>query len=211
MTIGSNCCFGWLGALALLVACGDGPRVQPLGAGDVILALGDSLTYGTGVDDSDSYPSVLAELTGLSVVNAGIPGEVTARGLARLPGLLEEHAPRLVVLCHGGNDLLRRVPRSQTRENLRAMIEMIRGSGADVVMLGVPAPGIFLSSAELYVELATELSVPIDADVLPRLEGQRDLKSDRVHLNRAGYRRMAEAVYALLKDGGALLMRSTGE
>ncbi len=169
----------------------------------MILSFGDSLTHGTGVDRSESYPSVLAELTGLRVVNAGVPGEQTARGLARLPRLLEEHAPRLVVLCHGGNDFLRG-SQSRTRENLRAMIELIRAAKADVVMLGVPRPGILLSSADLYGELAAELSVPIDTDVLPELEARREYKSDRVHFNRAGYRQMAIAVHALLTDVGAL-------
>ena len=197
-------CVGWLVLLALFVACGEGPQLRPLVAGDVILAFGDSLTHGTGVEPSKSYPSVLAELTGLRVVNAGVPGEQTARGLARLPGLLEEHAPRLVVLCHGGNDFLRRTQRHRTRENLRAMIQLIRAARADVVMLGVPRPGIFLSSADLYGELAAELSVPIDTEVLPELEARREYKSDQVHLNAAGYRQLAIAVHALLRGVGAL-------
>ncbi len=203
MTTRRSRCVGWLGAIALLVSCGEAPQLRPLVAGDVILSFGDSLTHGTGAAPSESYPSVLAELTGLRVVNAGVPGEQTARGLARLPGLLEAHAPRLVVLCHGGNDFLRR-SQSRTRENLRAMIELIRAAEADVVMLGVPRPGIFLSSADLYGELAAELSVPIDTEVLPELEARREYKSDQVHLNAAGYRQLAIAVHALLRGVGAL-------
>ena len=76
-------------------------------------------------------------MTGLRVINAGIPGEVSSLGRERLPDLLAEHRPALVVLVHGGNDTLRRMPAGQTRENLEAMVGEIRAAGADVVMLGV--------------------------------------------------------------------------
>lgn len=195
---------GWLLVLlcALLGACG-GPELAPLPPRATVLAFGDSLTYGTGAAGR-GYPEVLAELTGLAVVNAGVPGEISARGRERLPGLLAEHRPALVVLVHGGNDTLRNMPAARTRENLAAMIDASRGAGAQVVMLGVPGRNLMLSAPSYYAEVAEAAEVPVDLDTLPRLMRDRAVKSDSVHFNGRGYRLMAEAVRDLLREAGAL-------
>ena len=78
-----------------------------------------------------AYPAVLATLTGRAVVNAGVPGDTTATGLARLPAVLDEHQPRLVLLCLGGNDMLRKQSESATENNLRLLVQTIRASGAE--------------------------------------------------------------------------------
>jgi lysophospholipase L1-like esterase len=189
--------------LAVLVGCG-GPSLDPLPADATVLAFGDSLTYGTGAARDAAYPAVLARLTGLTVINAGVPGEVSAAGRERLPALLEEHRPDLVLLVHGGNDTLRKLPPEETRANLRAMVEAGRSAGAQVAMLGVPGRSFTLSAPAFYEEVAEELVVPIDSGTLPGLLRDRSLKSDPVHLNAAGYRRLAEAVQALLVEAGAL-------
>lgn len=189
---------------ALLWGCGSDPELPPLAATDRVLAFGDSLTYGTGAPQGKSYPDVLAGLIGRKVVNAGVPGEVTADGLQRLRGVLEKVAPRLVVLCHGGNDMLRKKNLAAAEANLRAMIQTIRASGAAVVLLGVPRPGVFLSTAEFYERVADDMQVPIEAEIVPDLLGDRQYKSDTVHPNAKGYARMAAAVAELLKERGAL-------
>ncbi|MDP2252857.1 MAG: GDSL-type esterase/lipase family protein, partial [Thiobacillus sp.] len=99
-------------ALFLLAACDRVPTLPKLDSHDVIVAFGDSLTHGTGASADTAYPAVLASLTGLAVINAGVPGDTTSSGLARLPAVLEEHRPRLVLLCLGGNDMLRKQPES---------------------------------------------------------------------------------------------------
>jgi lysophospholipase L1-like esterase len=191
-------------ACAALAACGDAPRLAALEPGAVVLAFGDSLTYGTGAGDEETYPAVLAALTGLDVVNEGLPGETSAAGLERLPDLLDRVAPRLLVLCHGGNDFLRRRDLGETERNLRAMIDEARRRGVEVVLLGVPAPGLLLSSAALYARVAEAAGVPIDDDVVPSILSDRSLKSDAIHPNATGYRRLAEAVRRLLVEHGAL-------
>src|SRR5258706_4239390 len=128
-----------LAALALLASgCSQPAKLAPLPADAVLLAFGDSLTYGTGANEEESYPAQLARLTGRRVVREGVPGEVSAAGLARLPAALDEHRPRLLLLCHGGNDFLRRVPTEQAAENLRAMIRLAKARGIEVVLIGTP-------------------------------------------------------------------------
>ena len=191
--------------LILLTGCSSSVPQLPLLAPDsVILAFGDSLTYGSGVGEDDSYPAVLEQLTGLNVVNAGIPGEETPQGLDRLPQLLAEYKPALLILIHGGNDILRKRDLNKTVENLKAMIKIAKQHGTSVILLGVPKFGLLLSTAEFYPQIAQEFKIPFDGETIPDIESDNALKSDAIHPNAAGYRIMAEAVVNLLKESGAI-------
>ena len=193
-------------ALLLLVGgCGGKtPKISKLANTDVIVAFGDSLTYGTGAAEQESYPAVLTRLIGHDVVRAGVPGEVTAQGLQRLPEVIEEYRPRLMIVCLGGNDMLRRLSVAETRANLRAMISMIKDHGIAVVLIGVPQPALLSSAPEFYTELAQEFAIPYEGDVLKKVLYAAEMKSDAIHPNAKGYRRMAEAVAALLREAGAI-------
>jgi len=196
-----------LTVLLLLAACDSGPpKLAKLPADAVVLAFGDSLTYGSGAGAEASYPAVLQELIGRRVVRAGVPGEVSAQGLARLPGAIEATQPDLLILIHGGNDLLRRIPQQRIAANLRAMVRLAWERGAAVVVIGVPDLGLILGrSAGFYEELAEELDIPYDGAALPAILKQPSLKSDAIHPNAQGYRKLAEAVAALLRKSGAIL------
>ena len=189
-----------------LTACSESPPTLKLLANDaVILAYGDSLTYGLGANhNTQSYPAVLQNLTGLSVINAGISGEVSAQGLRRLPSVLEAVQPNLVILCHGGNDLIRRLGKENLKNNLDQMIQLIQQSGADVVLIAVPNFNIRLNIPELYPQLAEKYSLPIDLELLSTLEADPKMKSDQIHPNAAGYNEMAITVQTLLLEAGAL-------
>ena len=192
-------------AAFLLAGCGERvPRVAAVGPDEAIVAFGDSLTYGTGAAESESYPAVLAQLIGRKVVRSGVPGEVTAQGLARLPRVIEEHRPALIIVCLGGNDMLRRVDDQQIRGNLRQIITTVRGRGISVVLVGVPRPALLTSAAVFYGELAKEYGIPYEGKVLNDIMHQLDLKADTIHPNAKGYRRMAEAIAELLKKAGAI-------
>lgn len=201
----------WLhAALALLLAaalagCGArGPKLASLAAGDVVVAFGDSLTHGTGAQASESYPAVLSQLIGREVVRAGVPGEITAQGLARLPQVIDEHQPRLVIVCLGGNDMLRKVNPAEIKANLRAIVKTIRGRGIDVVLVGVPQPALITSAPEFYAEVAKEFGIPYEGKVVTSVLYSTGMKADPIHPNARGYRRMAEALADLLRKAGAI-------
>ncbi len=196
----------FLSLLLSLAACDSGPpKLAKLPAGATVLAFGDSLTHGTGARAEQSYPAVLERLIGRRVVRAGVPGEVTAQGLARLPGALRQTDPDLMILIHGGNDLLRRKPPARIAANLRAMVRLAQGRGAAVVVIGVPNLGLILgNSAGFYEDLAEELDLHYDGDTLPAILKQSSLKSDAIHPHAQGYRKLAEGVAELLRKSGAI-------
>jgi len=188
----------------LLAACGGGPELPHLDGNAVILAFGDSLTHGNGAAANESYPAVLQKLSGRRVVNAGVSGEISEKGLKRLPGLLQKYHPDLLILCHGGNDILRRLDPGKMAANVRRMIGMAQDRGIPVLLLGVPRPGLLLSSADAYADVAKETGVVYMDDLIPDILSDNSLKSDTVHPNARGYRRMAEGIYKKLQETGAL-------
>lgn len=190
-------------ALMLLQGCSDN-RLEPLGDSAVILAFGDSLTVGVGAPESDSYPAVLARITGRQVVSAGVSGEVSALGLQRLPDELARVRPDLLILLHGGNDILRNGSTYELASNLDAMITLAKAEQVPVVLLGVPEKKLFSSSAPLYGELAQQHNLVFIEDLLSDLLRDSAMKSDAVHLNSQGYRALAESIHRTLQEEGAL-------
>jgi lysophospholipase L1-like esterase len=192
--------------LLLLLACSKpAPLLKKLPDNAAILAFGDSLTYGTGASAQRDYPSILAQLTGHEVINEGVPGEISQQGKERLPALLDEYQPALLILIHGGNDILKKIPAAETYDNLKAMVAEARQRQIQVVILGVPEFGLLsLHSAPIYRQLADNEQLANDLETLPDILESRDLKSDAIHPNDAGYQKMAEAIARLLKEQGAL-------
>ena len=188
----------------VLAGCTPPPELEPLAADAVVLAFGDSLTFGTGAGTGESYPEVLSGLIGRTVVNAGVPGEVSTDGLLRLPALLDREQPALLLLCHGGNDQLQRLDPARLADNLRAMIREARDRNIAVVLIAVPAPGLSLRPLPMYAGIAGESGLAADLETVADILGDRALKSDYIHPNAAGYRRLALAVADLLRAAGAV-------
>lgn len=178
--------------------------MSPLASDATVLAFGDSLTFGTGVADDESYPSVLQELVGLTVVRSGVPGELSSTGRKRLARVLRETRPDLVVLLHGGNDILRRKSLAGVQQNLAAMIEQSHDAGAQVLLVAVPGRSVTLASPPLYEELAEQFRLPLVDEVLADLLLTPSMKSDPIHLNAAGYAALAAAIADKLRAAGAL-------
>ena len=190
-------------AALLLQGCAE-PKLSPLPIDGTVLAFGDSLTLGVGAHSRDSYPSVLSALGGRRVVNAGVSGETTDLGLARLQDTLPKVNPDLLLLLEGGNDILRARDPADTKSNLAAMVELALSQGIEVVLVGVPDKLLFSDSASFYEELAEQYELVFDGETLAGLLRRSDYKSDAVHLNSQGYRVLAEAIHELLAERGAL-------
>ncbi|MEA5098267.1 MAG: arylesterase [Burkholderiaceae bacterium] len=194
--------------LLVLSACGRSTKLSPLPAGSVVLAFGDSVTYGTGADASEDWPTLLAGMTGWRVVNAGIPGDTTEAGKGRIKALLDEHRPALVIVEIGGNDFLRGRSPSAVKEDIRAILAAIRQSGTRAVLVAVPEPTLLAavvkrpSDAPLYAELGKEEKLPVIADVFSNVLAQPELRADAIHPNARGYREMAAGILAELKKIG---------
>jgi len=193
--------------LALLAAC-SADKAEPLPPGTMVLALGDSLTAGYGLTTGQAWPALLAEKTGWQVVNGGVSGDKTGDALARLPALLDEHAPKLVLVTLGGNDMLRKLPEEQTRGNLARILELIRSRNAQPVLLATPKPSVAgvvfqsLSPPPFYAEIAKERKVPLIADAIPDVLSDPDLKLDQLHPNAEGHQVLAGKAFDALRQLG---------
>ena len=188
-----------------LGGCGDsGKKLARLPAEAVVLAFGDSLTFGTGAGEQESYPAQLEKLIGRRVVRAGIPGEVTAQALQRLPEALDEHSPRLLLLCIGGNDFLQRLSTAQAAQNVREMVKLARTRGVEVMLIATPEPGLRVVPPPFYAAIAKEHGLLYEEGIIGEVLTAADLKSDAVHPNAKGYRLIAERLAQRLKASGAL-------
>lgn len=160
--------------------------------GGVVLVLGDSLSSAYGLDVDSGWVQLLqkrldARDVGYRVVNASISGDTTKGGAARLPSALEKHAPDVVVVELGGNDGLRGLPLSETRENLERIIVDARKSGARVLLLGMRLPpnyGPAYTDAfhAIYADLAERYEVarvPFLLDGIGGVDGM--MQADGIH------------------------------
>jgi len=193
--------------IVLLAAC-SAKKAEPLPPGSTVLALGDSLTAGYGLTPEQAWPTLLAGKTGWKIINGGVSGDKTDDALARLPALMDEHAPRLVLVTLGGNDMLRKLPEAQTRANLARILEQVRGGGAQAVLLATPRPSIAgalfqnLSPPPFYAEIAQERKVPLIEEAVSAVLSDPDLKLDQLHPNAEGHKVLAGKMFDALRKLG---------
>lgn len=212
MTIPRNCALRrfvlLVAAIVLVAACSSKHREQALPAGSEVLALGDSLTQGAGVTLEEAWPNLLARKTGWVVVNGGVNGDTSEQALQRLPGLLDQYNPVLVLVTLGGNDMLRHLPEQQTIANLERIITLIKAHGAKPVLLATPDPSpmraVFrdLAAPGFYRKVAEAQHVPLIEDTIADVLSDPELKGDAVHPNAAGHARLADKIYRELQSIG---------
>jgi len=197
-----------LAAAILLAACGGRNKEAALPAGSTVLALGDSLTAGAGVSTEQAWPALLEKKTRWEIVNGGVNGNTSADALKRLPHLLEQHDPKLVLVALGGNDMLRHVPETETVANLDRILTLVRAHDAKAVLLATPEPNLMgavfqhLSAPPFYQQIAERQQVPLIENAIAEVLSDPQLKGDQVHPNAAGHALLAEKIYGELQAIG---------
>lgn len=188
-----RCCNAIAAVFALVLLAGCGGEVPNLGSrGSTIVCLGDSITAGVGARRGEGYPELLEAALGVEVVAAGVPGDTSADGRARLDRALAAD-PWLVVVALGGNDLLRRRPIEATEADLTAIVEGVLAAGAVPMLVEIRGP-FGGRSAAMFERLGERYGVPVVTDVLGEVLTDRELKSDAIHPNAAGYAVIAAAL-----------------
>ena len=193
--------YGYIAAALIAVAAGYflfGRPPQEVtnhpSAGSDIVALGDSLVYGTGAPKGQDFVSLLSQKIGRPVVNLGTPGDTTADVAARLDDL-NNYKPKVVILLVGGNDYLRRIASTETFGNLATIIQNIHGRGAIVLLLGVRGGVLVDNFKDDFEQLSDTYKTAYVPDVLKGLLGETEFMADQVHPNAAGHARITERVY----------------
>ncbi len=194
-----------------LASCGKDIQKYPaIPAGATVLILGDSLSYGTGANTGEDYPTLLAKSTGWNIINEGIPGDTSAGGLVRLPSLLEQHQPKLLIVELGGNDFLRHTAQTETITNLKAILVEAKAKSVTTILVAIPEISALkaavgsLSDHPLYEALAKETNTPLITDVFSEVLSDRALKADQIHANAKGYAEVSEQFGEKLKELGFL-------
>ncbi|MEM1451875.1 MAG: arylesterase [Planctomycetota bacterium] len=185
------------------------PVVVPEGSPKVAV-LGDSLAAGLHLPPDLAWPAELQRLLAaeglpFELVNAGVSGDTSRGGLARLPWLLEKGAPDVVIVELGANDGLRGVDLAATEQNLREILTLVRESGASALLLGMNVPTNLGEYAEdfaaLYPRLAEELEVPLVSFFLKDVGGVPEMNlADGMHPNVEGHRVLAGNVQEALRS-----------
>ena len=157
-----------------------------------LMVYGDSLSAGYGIDESQGWVELLSKkLTNegfpYQVVNGSVSGETTTGGLSRLPAMLDSYRPDLVILELGGNDGLRGLPLNAIRQNLVAMVEMSRASGAEVLLAGIQIPPNYGPRYtepffQQFSDIARELEIPLVPFLIDGIPQQPELmQNDGIH------------------------------
>ena len=164
---------------------------SPALAARTILVMGDSLSAGYGIRPEQAWPALLGKRLAekrldYSVANLSISGETTAGGRSRLAQALNAHHPAIVIIALGANDGLRGLPLSQMRDNLNAMIDNSRASGAQILLIGMRLPpnyGPYADEfANTFSKVARSQKVPlIDFLLEPIASEQRYFLPDNLH------------------------------
>jgi lysophospholipase L1-like esterase len=170
-----------------------------ISAGVKIVCFGDSLTHGTGASSGKDYPSQLSKMISRPVINAGVSGDTTARALQRLERDVLSYSPDIVLITLGGNDLKNGIGRDTAFENLTMIVNLLHNQGARVIIGGLSIPFRDRGFGRAYKKLADETGATLIPNILEGIMGNRELMSDPIHPNDAGYKIVAERFYQAVR------------
>lgn len=184
-----------LALLVLLVlSCGPGAEDIPNldSPGKTIVCLGDSITSGVGAAPGQPFPALLSEQIGTEVINAGVPGDTSEGGLARVDAVLA-HDPWMVIVELGGNDILNQVPPERTEAALRQILDRLLAARVVPVLVEIEVPFAGRYS-DVFERLDADYDIPVVEEALGKILVDPALKSDPIHPNSAGHVKLAKAV-----------------
>ncbi len=165
-----------------------------------IICFGDSITYGVGAQMGRTYPFYLSKLTGVEVINAGVPGDTTESALLRLGKDVLSKNPYLVIVELGGNDFLSKVPLKVTISNLEKIIMAIQKRGAMVALCDV-SDGVFMSAySRRYRILAKKRGAIFVPFLLKGIMNDSSLKYDYIHPNSKGYQIISRRIFNAIEE-----------
>ena len=184
---------------ALIVGC-EKKEIKNLNAqGKNIICFGDSITFGYGANPGEDYPSLLAKMIDIPVINAGIDGDTSTEGLKRVKSDVLDRDPLLVIIAFGGNDFLRRIPCEVTANNIREMIDKVQAGGAMVAIADISASVLLTEYRKAFYNVAQEKSAIYIPSIFSGIITNPNLKSDFIHPNSDGYKMIAQRVYRAIR------------
>ena len=178
--------------LFVTVGCYGKQEIQPK-LNQTIVCFGDSLTQGTGSTNGKTYPYFLQKLTNLTVVNAGVHGDISQQGLERVDEIFQ-FKPFMVLVEFGANDFFKKIPIARTKKNIETIIDKIQKTGAIAVIVSTEdnqLPDLH----KILVEISKNKQAPFISGILNEIWTDRSLFADDLHPNSVGYKIVAEKVY----------------
>lgn len=164
-----------------------------------IVAFGDSLTYGNGVEAKDAYPALLEDMWHREVINLGISGDTSLQGAARKDEIAKYH-PSFVLIEFSANDFFKKIPREQTKAALEDIVDYVQNIGAVAVLIDTGGNSLMESYKKMIKKIAKEKRAIYIDGIMDDIFNNRNLKSDSVHPNEEGYKIIAQKIDKALKN-----------
>lgn len=167
--------------------------------GKNLICFGNSITVGTGAKKEHTYPALLKKELSIPVINAGVSGDTTAQALKRIEEDVLQRNPRIVIIELGGNDFLGNVPKEKTINNLRKIVTKVQKAGAIAVLVEIKT-GFFKNKyGDDLRRIAGDKKALLIPNALEGVLSNPELRSDRIHPNKKGYKIMAKRILKKIK------------
>lgn len=164
-----------------------------------IIAFGDSITYGYGVNAEEAYPALLAKMWDRKVINLGTSGDTSLNALARKEDL-KDLEPSFVLIELGGNDFLKKVPREQTQKALEDLVDYVHSLGAVAVLVDTGGNGPMDTYTKINKKISKQKNTLYVKGIMNGIFTDRSLKVDQIHPNQKGHQLIAQRIDKALKE-----------
>ncbi|WP_372518951.1 GDSL-type esterase/lipase family protein [Candidatus Ruminimicrobiellum ovillum] len=181
----------------MLISCSNNSSNNNLIKINSIVCFGDSLTYGYGATNGQTYPYFLQQFTNIPVINKGINGNTSQNGLDRIEDILQ-FKNSIVIVEFGANDFFQQIPISETKKNMEQIVDKI-GQNGDIVVIVSAEDKQLNQLHKMLKSLAKEKKVLFINGILNEIWNDRNFFSDEIHPNSKGYKSVADKIYKNIK------------